>query len=162
MKTVLATIQNTEIVLLRDLATGQEIVEFTADMDVDCDGSGGNPFSDPYFQPDTRYHHNGLPLHAETVPYVVVPPVVLSRTKGKVLGSACEVTNLKNGKSTVAVVGDSGPSKKIGEGSPALCEALGLDPNPNHGGTSDFNIKYRIYVGTPALVNGIQYQLQSA
>lgn len=162
MKTILETIQGAEITLLTDEATGQEIVDFVADMDVDCDGSGGNPHHDPCFQPDTRLHFQGKALHAETVPYVVVPPVVLRRTRGKVLGSACEVTNTLNGKSTVAVVGDSGPTRKIGEGSPALCEALGLDPNPNHGGTSDRIIRYRIYVGRPAVVNGVTYDLQSA
>lgn len=162
MKFLLETIQGCEIWLYEDATTGQEIVEFIADMDVDCDGVGGNPHHDPCFQSDTRYHHNGKALHAEEVPYVVVPPVVLRRTKGKVLGSACEVTNLSNGKQTVAVVGDSGPTRKIGEGSPALCEALGLDPNPNHGGTSDRIIKYRIYVDMPATVLGVQYELQSA
>jgi len=162
MKTLLDTIQGSEIWLTTDYETGQEIVEFTADLDVDCDGSGGNPHGDPFFQPDTRLHFQGKPLHAETVPYVVVPPVVLRRTRGKVLGSSCEVFNLENGKTSLAVVGDSGPSRKIGEGSPALCDDLGLDNNPNHGGTDRKIIKMRIYVGRPALVRSVLYDLQSA
>lgn len=164
MKTLLATIQGADIWLYRDDTTGAEIVEFIADMDIDCDGSGGNPLHDPYFQPATRLHYKGQPLHAETTPYVVVPPVVLSTTRGKVLGSKCEVQNINAPSfgTVLAVVGDSGPRTKIGEGSPALAEALGLSGNPNHGGTSAHIIRYRIYVGVPAQVNGITFDLQSA
>lgn len=164
MKTIIGTIQGCDIVLFVDSVTGQEIVTFTADMDVDCDGSGGNPFHDPYFQPDTRLHYKGHALHAEVVPYVVVPPLILAKTKGKVLGSMCYCENInQHGKPSVAaVVGDSGPRNKIGEGSPALCERLGLDPNPNHGGTSDHIIRYTIMVGVPAAIDGIVYDLQSA
>lgn len=140
---------------------GYEIVTFTADMDIDCDGLGGNPFHDPYFQPDTRLHVHGRPLHAELVPYVVVPPLVLAKTKGKVLGCQCKVTNLKNKYEAPAVVGDSGPTKKIGEGSPALASLLGLDPNPNRGGTSDFIIRYEIMVNMPATLS-VNFALQSA
>lgn len=160
-ETLLDTIQTAEIRLFTDTDTGKEIVRFTADMDVDCDGTGGNPHGDPYFQPDTRLHFKCRPLHAEVIPYVVVPPVVIAKTKGKVMGSHCIVTNTANGKKSTAVVGDSGPSRKVGEGSPALCEALGLDPNPNHGGTSDFIIEYEIFVNQPAVVV-IIYDLQSA
>jgi Fungal chitosanase of glycosyl hydrolase group 75 len=164
MNTTIAIIQGAEITLCTEPTLGTEIVSFTADMDVDCDGSGGNPHHDPCFQPDTRLHLDGKALHAETVPYVVVPPVVLMKTKGKVLGSLCKCRNSKRPDLgwVDAVVGDSGPSRKIGEGSPALCEALGLDPNPNYGGTSDQIIDYVIHVGVPAQINGVQYNLQSA
>lgn len=167
MKTTIATIQGAEIVLETDIS-GNEVVTFTADMDVDCDGSGGNPHHDPFFQPDTSLHLPARPnpagkaLHAELVPYIVVPPIVLHRTLGKVLGSLCEVTNLKNSKTCMAVVGDVGPRSKVGEGSPALCEALGLSGNPNSGGTDSFTIRYRIMVGTPAVIDGVTYELQGA
>lgn len=141
---------------------GGEIVWWTGDLDIDCDGSGGNPHGDKCFQPDTRLHYRGLPLHAEAVPYLVVPPVVLAKTKGKVLGSLVRCTNIRNGKSALAVVGDSGPSTKTGEGSPRLAELLGLDPNPNHGGTDELIIKCVVYVGTPAVIDGVTYDLQSA
>ena len=161
MKTIIATIQTADITLETD-DDGMEFVEFTADMDIDCDGSGGNPHHDPYFQPDTRLHLHGNPLHAETVPYMVVPPVILAKTRGKVLGSLCEVTNMSNDRTALAVVGDSGPTRKVGEGSPALAELLGLDGNPNHGGTSGFIIRYRIHVGRAAVIDGVAYDLQSA
>lgn len=159
MTRILDTIQGADIVLETDDITGKEIVRFKADMDVDCDGSGGNPFHDKYFQPDTRLHFKGRPLHAEVIPYVVVPPIIILDTARIVMGSHCIVTNTKNGKKCPAVVGDSGPLRKVGEGSPALCEALGLDPNPNHGGTSDFIIEYEIFVGQPAVVC-IEFDLQ--
>ena len=159
MKTLLATIQGSEIWLYTDESTGQEIVRFTADMDIDCDGSGGNPNNDPYFQPDTRLHFRGRPLHAELIPYIVVPPIILAKTKGKVLGSSCLVSRGK--RSCFAVVGDSGPRAKVGEGSPALARALGLNDNPNHGGTSEFEITYEIEVGKPAVVS-VTFDLQSA
>ncbi len=159
-KTLLDTIQGSEIWLVVG-DDGMEIVTFTADMDIDCDGLGGNPFHDPDFQPDTRLHVHGRPLHAELVPYIVVPPVVLAKTKGKVLGSVCYVRNINSKQEAAAVVGDSGPTRKIGEGSPALAEQLGLDPNPNHGGTSDFIIRYEIHVGVPAIIP-VRFALQSA
>lgn len=160
MKTIIATIQGAEITL----DSPPEVVRFVADMDVDCDGTGGNPHGDPCFQPDTRYHHDGQALHAETVPYVVVPPVILRKTVGKVLGSLCLCQNTRRPDLgwVKAVVGDSGPSAKIGEGSPALCQRLGLDPNPNHGGTSEHIIAYEIQVGVPAIVDGVTYHPQSA
>lgn len=160
MKTVIESIQNVPLLLIRDAAG--EWVEWTADMDVDCDGTGGNPFLDPYFQPDTRLHFQGRALHAETVPYVVVPPSVLAKTSGKVLGALCECWNIVNENYALAVVGDSGPRTKIGEGSPKLCELMGLDPNPNHGGCSDFRIRYRVHVGKAALIDGVQFELQAA
>lgn len=157
MKTIIGTIQSCNIFL--ELLGNEEVVSFLADADIDCDGTGGNPHHDPCFQPHTRYQPD---LCAEEVPYIVVPPVVLTQTKGKVLGSHCEVTNVRNGKSAVALVGDSGPTRKIGELSPVLAVLLGLDPNPNSGGTEDKIILYTIYVGRPAQVNGKTYPTQSA
>lgn len=162
MKSTIATIQGVDVQLFVDEVTGGEIVRFIADADIDCDGSGGNPLHDPCFQPDTRYHHNGQALHAEKVPYVVVPPVVLAKTKGRVLGSVCYLRNLENKKTCVAVVGDSGPTKKIGELSPAAAELLGLSGNPNYGGTSDYIIEYQIEVGVSAVIDNVRYETQAA
>ena len=147
MKRILAVIQVAQIV--HEIINGYETVTFTADMDIDCDGSGGNPFGDPYFQADTALHFPakpsrlGKPLHAETVPYVVVPPVVIKATIGIVLGSLCEVTY--RGRTALAVVGDSGPTRKVGEGSPALADLIGINSNPNHGGVDTFTVTYKIH-----------------
>ncbi len=148
MSTLLDTIQGCEI-LLTDDGDG-EVVTFTADADIDCDGSGGNPHHDPFFQPDTRLHNHGKALNAEEERYVVVPPVVLQKTKGIVMGSKALCRNKKNGLTAWGVVGDSGPRKKIGEVSVAMAEALGLDGNPNHGGTDEHIIEYTVFVGRVA------------
>lgn len=163
MKRILATIQGQDIHHEID-QTGYETVTFVGDMDIDCDGIGGNPFRDPYFQPDTTLHYPARPnpghkpLHAEKVPFVVVPPIVCRGTRGIVLGALCEVTF--KGRTVHAVVGDIGPSRKVGEGSPRLAELLGINPNPNHGGTDEFAVTYKVHVGVPACIDGIPYQLQ--
>lgn len=153
---------NERVPIYKTIQGGLEIVEFTADADVDCDGSGGNPHADPDFQPDTRLHYNGKPLRAEKVPYVVVPPQVLTKTAGIVLGCLCELTLLDTGITIATVVGDQGPTRKIGEISPASCERLGLNPNPNNGGIDYFGLRYRIRVGVPAVIDGVTYDLQPA
>jgi hypothetical protein len=164
MKRILATIQGQDIHHEITAASGYETVEFTGDMDIDCDGSGGNPHHDPCFQPDTTLHYParpsklGKPLCAEKVPYVVVPPIVVRGTRCIVMGSLCEVTY--RDKMAFAVVGDSGPTSKVGEGSPRLAELLGINSNPNHGGVDEFAVTYKIHVGVPAIINGITYQLQ--
>jgi hypothetical protein len=154
---ILDTVQGSRI--YRDPTT--DIVRFIGNADIDCDGSGGNPDHDPYFQPDTTLHYHGKALNAYEVPYVVVPPIVCKKTRGKVLGCRCYVVNLVNSLVMETVVGDVGPRSKVGEMSPAAAEALGLDGNPNHGGTEDFLIYYEIYPNVPAIVGGITYDLQS-
>jgi hypothetical protein len=142
------------------IETTDRRVVFIADADIDCDGSGGNPDNDPYFQADTTLHYKGKALNAYEVPFVVVPPVVVKRTMGIVMGCHAFVTNLTTGKVTSAVVGDVGPSKKIGEISPACAEAIGVDPNPNTGGEAGFVVGYEILPGVAAGVNGVIYDLQ--
>src|SRR5262245_17892923 len=88
-------------------------VEWTAKMAVDCDGSGGNPDNDPYYQDDTSLHYRGEALDAYAVPFIVVPPSVRNGVKPVVMGCQAVVINLVNGLCTPAVVGDQGPSSKI-------------------------------------------------
>lgn len=137
-------------ILLETKEDGSEVVMFIADADIDCDGSGGNPHHDPYFQPDTRLHNHGKPLCAETERYVVVPPIIIAKTRGIVMGCKAICYNQSNGKKAKGVVGDSGPRTKIGEVSVAMAEALGLDGDPNHGGTDKHIIQYTIYPGVAA------------
>ena len=164
MKKILATIQGQDI--HHEITCDYETVEFIGDMDIDCDGSGGNPYHDPYFQPDTSLHFPAKPnklgkaLHAETVPYVVVPPIVVKGTVGIVLGSLCEVSY--QGHTVHAVVGDTGPTRKVGEGSPRLADLLGIPSNPNTGGVDAFDVTYKVHVGVPAVIDGITYELQRA
>lgn len=135
-------------------------VHFTADADVDCDGSGGNELDDPFFQADTTLHHDGKALNAELVPFIVVPKMVIVGVKGVVMGAQARVTNTHNNRSCLAVVGDLGPSRKIGEVSCQCARLLGLSGNPNIGGTDEHIILYEIWPGTPAVVDGVTYELQ--
>ena len=161
MKSVIDIIECVSIYRFVDDITAFETVLFTAGARIDCDGSGGNPDHDPYFQDDTTLHGpDGKALNAYKTPFIVVPPVVCKRTKGIVLGATALVKNVFNNHTCVAVVGDIGPRHKIGEMSPACAVALGLDGNPNHGGTSSKCIEYEIQVGKPAEVNGVQYKLR--
>jgi len=84
-------------------------------------------------------------VDAATIPYVVLPPAGLKHAK---LGDFATVVNLKNGKIAAAIVADeSAPELKLGEGSIALAEALGIDSNPRYGGT-DEGVAFVIYPGS--------------
>jgi Fungal chitosanase of glycosyl hydrolase group 75 len=140
--------------------SGDEMVIFKADADIDCDGSGGNPDNDPWFQNDTTLHRDGAALNAYKESFMVVPPVVISKTKGIVLGSLCLVEHTINTKFCFAVVGDIGPRKKVGEISPACAKQIGVNPNARTGGEERKVIRYTIFIGVPARINGLQYTLQ--
>lgn len=153
MQRIIAIIQGQE--LIHCINGDSETVKFVADMDIDCDGIGGNPQRDPCFQPFTSLKPD---LNAEIIPFIVVPPIVIKATLGVVLGCHAEVTY--KGITVAAVVGDDGPTRKIGEGSPALAKLLGINPNPINGGVDAFEVTYKIHVGVPAVINGITYKLQ--
>jgi hypothetical protein len=79
----------------------------------------------------TWYHHPGKALSdpaayvdAETVPYIVVPPLIVQRTAGVVRGCKARVT--WRNKSVDCVVADRGPSDRIGELSIAAARDLGM------------------------------------
>jgi hypothetical protein len=87
-------------------------------------------------------------VDAETVPYIVVPPLIRDRTVGVVRGCKARVTR---GDNTVdCVVADLGPRKKIGELSIAAARALGLNPSPRNGGTDEPELFYELWPGVVA------------
>ena len=130
-------------------------------MTIDADGSGGNPFDDPYFQPDTSYHHNGEALNPYTVPFIVLPPDLIRAVSPAVLGCKAKATNLANGISVDAIVGDVGPETKLGEASCLLAKLIGLSGHPNTGGTLNYDaIMYQFWPGKQICLNGIIYELQ--
>jgi Fungal chitosanase of glycosyl hydrolase group 75 len=135
-------------------------LQWDAGMTIDCDGSGGNPDNDPYFQPETSLKNKGKSLNAYKTAFIVVPPFVIGCVKPIVMGCQAAVINLQNGLVTPAVVGDCGPTKKIGEASCKCAEDIGLDGDPNSGGTEKKIVRYMIWPGIPALVDGITYKLQ--
>jgi hypothetical protein len=141
---------------------GREIVQFKAKMAICCDGMPKNVYKDPYWQPETAYYNNGKFLNPVTVPYVVVPPFIIQSVDPVVLGSESEVENLKNKMVTDAICGEVGPDDKLGEASMNCARRVGLNPNPNYGGTDEKIIRYTIYIGEPAVVDGVKYKLQAS
>lgn len=134
-------------------------VVYRAKAAIDTDGSG--PLhGDPCAQPDTSLHFQGKALNADVDKYVVVPPAIVHGVRGTVLGCKATVLNTRNGRSSDAVVGDVGPRLKLGEVSVALAKALGINPSPTTGGTTEHVIHYLISPGKPAVVDGRHYTLQ--
>jgi hypothetical protein len=135
----------------------KEIIQFTAKMHICCDGVPKNVYGDPHWNPKTAYRG---PLNADKIPYVVVPPFIIGAVDPVVLGSECEVHNTVTNMTSDAICGEVGPQNKLGEGSCELARRLGLNPNPNHGGTSKKVIVYTIFIGEAAVIDGIKYKLQ--
>ncbi|MEH0417209.1 glycoside hydrolase family 75 protein [Streptomyces sp. B21-083] len=123
-------------------------VFWKADMDVDCDGQRTSKCSentDPWYQDDTAFHQsNGKPLKADSLPYVVVPSSSsIWNYSGAGIKGGGVVAVIYNNKVEYAVVGDTGP-KIIGEASYATAQALGIDPDPETGGT-DSGVTYILF-----------------
>ena len=117
---------------------------------------------------------NGQPLpdsspfkyvDSATVPFIVVPPIIIKAVSEIVLGCQWLVTNSKTGKTTEAVVADVGPSNHLGEISVACAKAIGVSTGTTHaangGGALPAAIRYQLFPGVPAVVNGVTYPLQS-
>lgn len=91
-------------------------------------------------------------VDSETVPYIVVPPMIIWRTEGVVCGCKARVT--RGDLSVDCVVADRGPKRLIGELSIAAARALGLDPSPRHGGTEEAELFYELWpdIAAPGFV----------
>jgi len=63
------------------------------------------------------------------------------------LGDFATVVNLDNGKVSSAIYADAGNSFKIGEGSIALAEALGIGSNPRTGNSAR-HVFYLVFPGS--------------
>jgi hypothetical protein len=114
-------------------------VFWKADMDIDCDGQRTmtcNEDSSPWFQEETAFHQsNGLPLRADSLPYVVVPgPGTIWNYADSGIKGGSVVAVVYGDQVEYAVVGDTGPTDIIGEASYATAEALGIDSDPAIGG----------------------------
>ncbi|MFR0356109.1 glycoside hydrolase family 75 protein [Streptomyces sediminimaris] len=124
-------------------------VFWKADMDIDCDGrrtSKCNENTDPWYQDDTAFHQSdGSPLRADSLPYVVVPSSSgIWDYSGAGIRGGGVVAVIYHGRVEYAVVGDTGPTKIIGEASYATAHALGIDPDPENGGT-DSGVTYILF-----------------
>ncbi|MFI8230576.1 glycoside hydrolase family 75 protein [Streptomyces sp. NPDC085900] len=124
-------------------------VFWKADMDIDCDGQRTSKCSestDPWYQDDTAFHQSdGRPLRADSLPYVVVPSSssIWNYADAGIKGGGV-VAVIYDNKVEYAVVGDTGPTKIIGEASYATAKALGIDPNPETGG-ADSGVTYILF-----------------
>ncbi|MEV5844234.1 glycoside hydrolase family 75 protein [Streptomyces sp. NPDC048179] len=124
-------------------------VFWKADMDIDCDGqrtTNCNEDRDPWYQDDTAFHQSdGKALKAESLPYVVVPSSSsIWNYSGAGIKGGGVVAVIYNNKVEYAVVGDTGPTKIIGEASYATAKALGIDPDPATGG-ADSGVTYILF-----------------
>lgn len=89
-------------------------------------------------------------VNSEEVPFIVVPAPVARAARGVVLGCRAEITHADTGKVISAVVADLGPASHLGEMSIAAARALGLNPDPKTGGSSNRDFKYTFWPGIPA------------
>src|SRR5581483_829003 len=80
-------------------------------------------------------------IDSETVPFIVLP---IGLNHVPLLGAPARGINLRNGKTCSAIFADFGPRDKIGEGSIALAEALGIPSDPRTGGVPD-GIVYLVF-----------------
>lgn len=103
-------------------------------------------------------------VDSATVPFIVVPPLIIKKVAGVVMGCRAVVTNTKTGQTTEAVVADGGPADHLGEISVACARAIGVPTGITHvangGGAPSPQIHYRLFPGVAAVVNGVTYPLQ--
>ena len=144
--------------------TGTPIVQGPADP---CPGAYVSATSLHLFDNSGNRLPDSSPLKyvdSATVPFIVVPPMIVRGVAGIVLGCRCVVTNSRNDRSVEAVVADGGPSNHLGEISVACAKAIGVPIGVAHpangGGAFSPTIRYRLFPGTAAVVNGVTYPLQ--
>ena len=122
-----------------------------ADMDVDCDGistSVCNSSTDPWYQNQTSFETStGNFFTASSTHYFVIP-LPSSRfnysSAGIKPGTVAAV--IYNNKIVYAVFADEGPNDIIGEASYATARDLGINPDPENGGT-DSGVTYIVLKG---------------
>ena len=128
---------------------------FVADMDIDCDGEPDdlcNENTDPWFYPATSA---GTGIYASVTPFYVVPVSFDHQAYGIELGSIAAV--IYNGKVVYGPLLDKcGVDDVIGEASYAMAEYLGIDPDPQYGGTNG-PVTYIAFAGPSAQVDNNNY-----
>jgi hypothetical protein len=85
-------------------------------------------------------------VNAEVIPYIVLPEKLYTRANIN-LGDFAAVINKKNGKISYAIFADVGPAGKLGEGSIALANNLGIYSSPKDGG-ADEGVIYIVFPGS--------------
>jgi hypothetical protein len=85
-------------------------------------------------------------LDATRIPYIALPPD-FAREFGISLGDLAVVVNVENGRTAYAIFADVGPRGKIGEGSIALANKLGIPSNPRHDSVLN-GVTYLVFPGS--------------
>lgn len=85
-------------------------------------------------------------VDATQIPYIALPPEVQKNLNVR-LGDLAVVINSKNGQRSEAIFADVGNRQKIGEGSVALADALGISSDPRYGGIDD-GVIYMVFPGS--------------
>lgn len=85
-------------------------------------------------------------VDASKIPFIVLPGG-LARELGARVGDFAVVFNERNGRSSNAIFGDVGPFDRIGEGSVALAENLGIRSDARNGGTWR-GVLYMVFPGS--------------
>lgn len=120
-------------------------VWWRADLDVDCDGSTADVClgAEGYDAGTAAVGPDGESISATEVAYVTVPPPSTFdyEAAGIALGNAVAV--LHRDQVVYAPVGNEGDEDLVGEGSYALAEALGV--NPDEGAPK--NVTYIVFTG---------------
>jgi hypothetical protein len=83
-------------------------------------------------------------VDSSQIPYIVLPD---KHSAGAKPGDFAVVYNRRNGQIANAIYADVGPSDKIGEGSIALAEALGIPSSPKTGGVNT-DVMYVVFPGS--------------
>jgi Fungal chitosanase of glycosyl hydrolase group 75 len=128
-------------------------------MSIDCDGKSGAPCSslNPMPDPETALHTSkGEPLDPIHLQFAVLPGSgckLFDLDKNGVLpGSVMVVINEKNNKVEYGVAGDVGACESLGSASYLMADRLGIDPDPETGGTPD-KVLYIVFKGPCATVD---------
>lgn len=102
-----------------------------------------------YRIPGKRADDPSAYIDAETVPYIVVPPLIVQATAGVVRGCRARVTY--KGVAVECVVADKSGTSSIGELSIAAARLLKFkSASPRHGGVSTPDILYELWPGLVA------------
>ncbi len=112
----------------------------------------GDPFPG-YYVSETALADRSLPVNdparyvdATKIPYIVLPGG-FARQMGARPGDFSVVLNQRNGKISYAIFGDIGPADRMGEGSVALAENLGIRSDARNGGARG-EILYLVFPGS--------------
>ena len=128
------------------------------------EGLAKDPYGEPYIQgpddPYPGYYVSSTALadrskppndptryvDASKIPFIVLPGG-MARQFGARPGDFAAVFNQRNGQSSYAIFGDVGPFDRIGEGSMALAENLGIRSDARNGGARR-GILYLVFPGS--------------